>query len=633
MKTLTLLLLVVSMLFASVGEITMIDGKATITRGSATLDASLGGAIEQNDLIKTADLSKLRVRFSDDTIITIGKNSSLDVATFVFDQKSAKAELKVTSGTFHAITGGIGKINPDKFKLKTKTASIGIRGTQIVGDQSRIFCTEGAITVESNGVSVDVDAGSFVQVFEAEPPSEAMSSDAGVLEELSGEVGASSDGTQGSTTSGATGSATGSATGGTAVAVQGTATQNDGADIGFDDEAPSADVGALALLGGDVQDTSMGDIGELADDVQEQNKKVTQNDESVEVVEEIVAEENKPDSGVVGGGTQDGSNTVPEADEPSSPDDGGVRPPSQPTVPVEVDDPTGSSQNPDLDPLDFLGYLQSLTQGRFHELTFSGELLDPFLLTQEETVTNRVDAVLWIGGYEPAMLELDIEFKTDQRWFSSYYMGEDLDGDTYDFGGQGSATLSGSSSIDRVAGSVTLEGYFLDGSGVPDDSNPTTMTADFYADFSDSSYYGEGSWEDISGETSAIDMAFVQDLIDASLLKTYSFSGSIDPIDTSLNVTSSTIGFDVQFGMFEASVKNGSYTVGIDSNTYSDTFSGVATALGFEVESDTVTSEIRGRFYGDSDIDFAAGNIKLKHETLDAIEGSFKAIKTQMLGG
>ncbi|WP_305863292.1 FecR family protein, partial [Aliarcobacter butzleri] len=116
---------------------------------------------------------QFNVRKLSNTIVTIGKESSLNIEEYIFNTstKEAKTELNVLKGAFHTITGEIGKVNPDKFKLKTKSASIGIRGTEFYGDENRIVCTQGRIIVLSNSVSVDVPSGNYINIFANQRPS------------------------------------------------------------------------------------------------------------------------------------------------------------------------------------------------------------------------------------------------------------------------------------------------------------------------------------------------------------------------------------------------------------------------------------------------------------------------------
>lgn len=174
-KIIFMFLLFVSTLFANIGKITLLEGEAFVKRGQETLRLNLSDQISNNDFIETKTNSKVKITFIDNTIITIGKESSLKIEDYFFDsnnKNSAKTELNVSKGAFHAITGQIGKVNPEKFKLKTKNATIGIRGTEIYGDQNRVFCTQGAIFVNSFGETREVSQGFFVNTFDNQIPSQ-----------------------------------------------------------------------------------------------------------------------------------------------------------------------------------------------------------------------------------------------------------------------------------------------------------------------------------------------------------------------------------------------------------------------------------------------------------------------------
>ncbi|MGJ0304030.1 FecR family protein [Aliarcobacter cryaerophilus] len=176
-KIIFMFLLFVSTLFANIGTITLLEGEAFVKRGEETLRLNLSDQISNNDFIETKTNSKVKITFIDNTIITIGKESSLKIEDYFFDsnnKNSAKTELNVSKGAFHAITGQIGKVNPEKFKLKTKNATIGIRGTEIYGDQNRVFCTQGAIFVNSFGETREISQGFFVNTFDNQIPSQPM---------------------------------------------------------------------------------------------------------------------------------------------------------------------------------------------------------------------------------------------------------------------------------------------------------------------------------------------------------------------------------------------------------------------------------------------------------------------------
>lgn len=186
-KILSLFLMLSTLLFANIGTVTLLEGEAFVVRDSNSKKLNLGDAILNQDVIETKMNSKAKITFVDDTVITIGKESTLNIEDYYFsstEPSKAKTQLSITKGTFHAITGQIGKVNPSKFKLKTKNATIGIRGTEFFGDETKVLCTKGAIFVESFGTIIEVKSGFFVNTFEQKIPSEVRVIEKQQLQEL-----------------------------------------------------------------------------------------------------------------------------------------------------------------------------------------------------------------------------------------------------------------------------------------------------------------------------------------------------------------------------------------------------------------------------------------------------------------
>ncbi|WP_419764986.1 MAG: FecR domain-containing protein [Arcobacter sp.] len=175
-KIIILLFILTNILFASIGQITALVGEIKISRDSKELLAKLGEELEKNDVINSSKGAKAQITLDDNTIITIGQNSTLNIFDYVFDEskpKDSKASFGFMKGSFKSITGKIGKINKDRFKLKTKSASIGIRGTTIIGNQRMIACTDGAISVSANGVTVNVGKQELTKTPEGQAPTPA----------------------------------------------------------------------------------------------------------------------------------------------------------------------------------------------------------------------------------------------------------------------------------------------------------------------------------------------------------------------------------------------------------------------------------------------------------------------------
>ncbi len=202
MKKYLILLLFPILAFAGIGKITTLKGDVTVKRDNTVIEAKTGTILEKNDFISTDKSGKVQIVFNDNTIFTIGKNSTLDIADYLYDESQPKkntAQFNVLKGAFSSITGRIGKLNKSKFKLKTKSASIGIRGTIVKANQTEIMCTEGAITVQTpNGQTVRVEAGEKTTVSSGSPTAPvAITKDE--VESMDIEAGAAENGQNGET--------------------------------------------------------------------------------------------------------------------------------------------------------------------------------------------------------------------------------------------------------------------------------------------------------------------------------------------------------------------------------------------------------------------------------------------------
>lgn len=175
MKIIIGLMLLFISAFANIGKISAVVGDANVKRGSDSITAKVGVVLEEKDIIYTQKNAKVQIVFNDKTVVTIGKNSALDINEYVYDTnnpKNSKTDLNFFKGAFKTISGNIGKINREKFKLRTKNATIGIRGTIILGNEEIISCLRNEIIIISNrtGESVFVPQGHFVELFKKGTP-------------------------------------------------------------------------------------------------------------------------------------------------------------------------------------------------------------------------------------------------------------------------------------------------------------------------------------------------------------------------------------------------------------------------------------------------------------------------------
>jgi len=165
MRLIILLFTMTATLLASIGQVTALQGKAELSRNTKQYDVTKGMMIEINDRLKTQEYSKTQIILNDETIITVGPNSDYFFEDYQ-EGSDSKVMMKLQHGFFKAVTGKIGKIAPQRFKIKTKAATIGIRGTQFMAsvqnDEEKIGCIEGVIVVWTKDGEYTIKAGKMI---------------------------------------------------------------------------------------------------------------------------------------------------------------------------------------------------------------------------------------------------------------------------------------------------------------------------------------------------------------------------------------------------------------------------------------------------------------------------------------
>jgi len=169
MKALFTLLFLTMATYADIGTIMALTGKADVIRDAKTLKASSGMDLQKGDEIITQLKTKVQVLLNDDTAITIGPKSSFSFEDYAYDgSKNARLTMKSTRGFFRSVTGKIGKLAPERFKVKTNIATIGVRGTDfsaLLRDQNSFYkCHSGEITLSFGDKVKSVSAGEQLQL-------------------------------------------------------------------------------------------------------------------------------------------------------------------------------------------------------------------------------------------------------------------------------------------------------------------------------------------------------------------------------------------------------------------------------------------------------------------------------------
>ena len=187
-RVLILLSLYASSLLANIGEVTALRGTASLIHNGSTKDVKVGTILEVHDELKTDPKSKLQIVFKDKTVISLGQKSHFKIDEYLFEDKKVAAKFEIKKGFFKSITGRIGKIAPKRFKIKTANATIGVRGTTIIGEvtpkRDIIACSSGQIVVSNSVGSMVVGAGERTIVSSMKMPKEAKKVNSVILNQL-----------------------------------------------------------------------------------------------------------------------------------------------------------------------------------------------------------------------------------------------------------------------------------------------------------------------------------------------------------------------------------------------------------------------------------------------------------------
>lgn len=115
------------------GRLTQVEGRVDILRGGKlpAIPVKAGDGIQTGDVLRTKSLSKAQITFIDNSTLTISPESRVGIETYMFDstQNKRNAVVQLFQGLAHVVVSKIFKAAEPDFVVKTKTAIMGVRGT------------------------------------------------------------------------------------------------------------------------------------------------------------------------------------------------------------------------------------------------------------------------------------------------------------------------------------------------------------------------------------------------------------------------------------------------------------------------------------------------------------------------
>lgn len=183
-------------LLAAVPSAAAADGRALVVAGRVMLERAAPGAssvtalaagseIRSGDLIRTGSDGRVQIRFSDGSIVALQPGTTFRIDEYRYEGNERRAFFYLLRGALRTVTGAIGKTDHDaEYRMKTPTATVGVRGTEYVAEQTvcdprcapgprpglRVAVTQGRIALVTGAGAIDVDAGGSAAAESADAP-------------------------------------------------------------------------------------------------------------------------------------------------------------------------------------------------------------------------------------------------------------------------------------------------------------------------------------------------------------------------------------------------------------------------------------------------------------------------------
>ena len=129
-------------LYASekVGIVIDRGGNVKLIRQQRSIQLSEKDWLYKDDRILTGRSSSVEIKLIDGSLVNVGELGDVYLLDLVYDpiKKDGFIDLKIATGAFRMVSGSIAKLGPDLMVLKLPTATVGIRGTGIIGKASKV---------------------------------------------------------------------------------------------------------------------------------------------------------------------------------------------------------------------------------------------------------------------------------------------------------------------------------------------------------------------------------------------------------------------------------------------------------------------------------------------------------------
>jgi hypothetical protein len=117
-----------------VGIFKQVQGQAWQGQAESRRVIMPGEPVLAGERLRTGRNGTASLTLKDGTVLTLGPDTSLDLTQFHFNTTTQEGSLglDLLQGTLRVITGLLAKVNPERFRITTPTAVVGVRGTDFI---------------------------------------------------------------------------------------------------------------------------------------------------------------------------------------------------------------------------------------------------------------------------------------------------------------------------------------------------------------------------------------------------------------------------------------------------------------------------------------------------------------------
>lgn len=123
-----------NLLAADAGIAKIVSGDVRVERTGESLPLRVGDTLLSKDRIVVPAKGGAGISLMDDTLISLGPNSVFVIDQFAFNAitREGLIDTSILRGAMQYVTGQIGRFAPQAVRVVTRTALIGIRGTEFI---------------------------------------------------------------------------------------------------------------------------------------------------------------------------------------------------------------------------------------------------------------------------------------------------------------------------------------------------------------------------------------------------------------------------------------------------------------------------------------------------------------------